>query len=489
MYRKLYTLVSLGLFVVIASAQDNTTVPVICAKCNCDVENKLIDCSQLKLLTLFSENDWIALNNSGPFVYETVTFAGNNINNLTRFPELPIKYLNLSRNVIAYIEPRAFYDLVNLTSLDLSHNRITSDILKPTIFEGRYNSGLYEPLLDLRVLRLSNNEIHTLDSDIFGHLSFLQELYINDNPMQKIDRNAEIALVKVSTLKILDMSGLELLKLPEDLFHSIQTLEYIDLSRNGFHHIPEALADLKNVKELILDEVPINDLDLWNKFPELPKLEKLSLSYISKMEIIGEGAFSGLSGLKQLRAVNNIHLKEIHPGAFSRPGQEDEKRKEWPPIEKLWLHRNNLSYLEADTFANWDNMQVIDLRENPWQCDCNNEWILEKLIPKIAKDNEDLLRNLKCFGPSPMSGKTLKELSAKKTHMRCPDKYGNHPERDGTILIGLLLGVCIGVPFTLVLVIFYKRGCFGLFGRRGPADYSRAYYQRAGVYDDTMHHI
>lgn len=88
-----------------------------------------------------------------------------------------------------------------------------------------------------------------------------------------------------------------------------------------------------------------------------------------------------------------------------------------------------------------------------------------------------------------MHGKTLRELSEKKTQMRCPDKYGNHPERDGSILIGLLLGICIGVPFTLALIIFYKRGCFGLIRQRGPADFSRAYYQRAGVYDDTMHHI
>lgn len=88
-----------------------------------------------------------------------------------------------------------------------------------------------------------------------------------------------------------------------------------------------------------------------------------------------------------------------------------------------------------------------------------------------------------------MAGRKLKEISSKNVDMRCLDKYGNHPERDAQILIGLLLGICIGIPLTLIVLIFYKRGCFGLVHPRGPADFSRAYYQRAGVYDDTMHHI
>lgn len=88
-----------------------------------------------------------------------------------------------------------------------------------------------------------------------------------------------------------------------------------------------------------------------------------------------------------------------------------------------------------------------------------------------------------------MAGRKLKDIADKNGSMRCLDKYGNHPERDAQILIALLLGICIGIPLTLIFLIFYKRGCFGLVRTRGPADFSRAYYQRAGVYDDTMNHI
>lgn len=80
----------------------------------------------------------------------------------------------------------------------------------------------------------------------------------------------------------------------------------------------------------------------------MASLEKLALSYNSELEYIDHGAFSKLTNLKTFEAVQNIHLREIHVDAFSRPGVEDSSRKEWPPIENLYLHHNNLSYLDEN---------------------------------------------------------------------------------------------------------------------------------------------
>lgn len=167
----------------------------------------------------------------------------------------------------------------------------------------------------------------------------------------------------------MDLSGLELTKLPEDVFHAVRTLESLNLARNGLHHIPEALGDCINLKELNLDENPLNNLDVYkyvfyssftdiscfvfffSKFPKLPKLEKLSISYIQIMDSIGEGSLSELTGLKEFHAVHNFNLKEIHPAAFSHPGIDNPKIIEWPPVEKVFLHSNKLSYLDSLTFS------------------------------------------------------------------------------------------------------------------------------------------
>lgn len=39
-----------------------------------------------------------------------------------------------------------------------------------------------------------------------------------------------------------------------------------------------------------------------------------------------------------------------------------------------------------------------------------------------------------------MKGKTLYELYMKQSEMRCLDIYGNHPEKDAPMLVGLLAG-------------------------------------------------
>lgn len=69
------------------------------------------------------------------------------------------------------------------------------------------------------------------------------------------------------------------------------------------------------------------------------------------MEVIGDGAFSGLPSLKEFYAIRNIYLREIHPNAFARPDPDVKDRLDYPPIEKFIIHNNNLSYLEHNLFG------------------------------------------------------------------------------------------------------------------------------------------
>lgn len=45
-----------------------------------------------------------------------------------------------------------------------------------------------------------------------------------------------------------------------------------------------------------------------------------------------------------------------------------------------------------------------------------------------------------CQEPIEMRGYSFKELHEYHRKMRCLDKYGNRPERDGSILLGTLIG-------------------------------------------------
>jgi hypothetical protein len=73
--------------------------------------------------------------------------------------------------------------------------------------------------------------------------------------------------------------------------------------------------------------------------------------------------------------------------------------------------------------------------------------------------------------------------------MRCLDVYGNQPERDGAILVGMLIGVLLAVPLTVALVALWRRFGPQLIGRHpaGAADFSRAFYKRAGTSLNSEH--
>uniref|UniRef100_A0A1B0GJL0 LRRCT domain-containing protein n=1 Tax=Lutzomyia longipalpis TaxID=7200 RepID=A0A1B0GJL0_LUTLO len=453
---------------------------VICSSCICDDKAKLLDCSERSFRDMLNEDDWKPLNKS--FTLRTVHFTRNDLTKIPAFPELPIEELDLSHNEISTIEKKAFKELRSLIYLDLSHNRLDSNAIHPDVFEGHYDPDEYEPLNKLRTLKLNDNNIHTLRSENFEHLPHLRELSLAGNPFQVIDSSSEMAITSVRYLEVLDLSRMEISKIPTHLFHSPRGLKTLNLTDNLMSEIPDALLFAKNLETLYLDNNLMTRLGTnHSKFAIMPTIKFLSVSYMPVLERIEHGAFSGLTGLKTLQMSMNPKLSFIHADALSMKGSEDPSREEWPDLTHLYLHNNNLTTLDMMTLANWEHLEVLDIRNNPWLCDCSNQWMIDRLLGKLHGDTERLLEDVVCEHPSEMRGTKMVDLENQQ--LRCVDKYGNHPEQDGVILMGMLIGILLAIPISLMIILVYRRGCFGLLGPRGPADYSRAFYKRASQDD------
>lgn len=54
---------------------------------------------------------------------------------------------------------------------------------------------------------------------------------------------------------------------------------------------------------------------------------------------------------------------------------------------QLHLHDNGLGYLESSLVARWDKVRDIRLDGNPWVCDCENQWMVQSLLPMLEKIN------------------------------------------------------------------------------------------------------
>lgn len=453
----------------------------ICKKCTCAVDEKTVYCEDLSIEKMFTEDQFVEFNKT-KVPQDIFRMNNNELTEINAFPILSIKVLVLSRNKISKIAKGAFYNLTLLEELDLSSNDLQSTALVPEIFEGHYSPTVYEPMENLKIIRLNNNQIHALNQDLFEHFPNLEVLSLHTNPIMAIDPLTSNAISSIPNLRFLDLSYLELTEVPKHLFVSPRELRTLNLTGNLLKTVPEALQFAVNLETLYLDENNIEHIDNGNSvFPKMDKLEFLSISYTT-LKSIGNGAFGQLSQLKTLMLTNNPHLSRIHEGALSRPGRDNPSQIEYPPLSNLYLHNNNLSTIDANLFPRYDNLDVIDLRHNPWVCDCENQWMISNLLPIIIKKHPTMSKRIECHQPTALVGKEMSDLLTSK--LRCLDKYDHMPQQDGTILVGILIGILIGIPMALAMVFVYKRGCFGLTSNRGAAAYSRAFYKRAEAGDD-----
>ena len=84
----------------------------------------------------------------------------------------------------------------------------SSAVYNARLMQGHYAPDHYEPLQNMRVLRLGSNALHTLNPDFFEHLPNLEEVYLDSNPFKVIDRNTHSAITSVPLLKVgLDARG------------------------------------------------------------------------------------------------------------------------------------------------------------------------------------------------------------------------------------------------------------------------------------------
>ncbi|CAB3257480.1 unnamed protein product [Arctia plantaginis] len=453
----------------------------ICRVCSC--KDDKVDCFDKKIADYFNLQQWADLKEIKP---KEVDLSENLFTNVTMMAELPIEVLNLSRCRIDVIQSGSFKDLQNMRVLDLSYNKLTTAKLSPHAFEGRYAPEEYEPLASMRILNLAYNDLHSLNQDLFEHLPELEQLDISGNPLTTIDHVTLIAISSLPRLKVLRMRSCQLDEIPEKFLHTPRYLERLDISDNHLTIVPQELDETKNLVYLNLNQNKIVRLDMSSEdhpgFPRLRKLEELHMCNIPTLKYIGAGALAGLENLKRLHLSFNPSLEHIDPKALARPDEIGETYV-WPMLKELYLKSNNLTEIDSRLLSRWDLLEKVDVSDNPFLCDCSTQWMVDDLTNTVDKlgGNSSLMH---CHEPVEMKAYTMKHLHDTRRTMRCVDKYGNRPERDGAILLGLLIGVLLAVPLMLALVLLWRHGYFAWIGLRPPADVSRAFYKRAPAEDN-----
>ena len=198
-----------------------------------------------------------------------------------------LKYLNLKHNGINQIENDTFNTFKNLMSLNLENNELTT-----------LNKNIFIGLDCLKILKIEKNKITSIEDNTFEHLNSLIELDLKGNSLtnitqfmfnglqrleklllsnNQIDEIEDDAFITLDSLKELYLDGNKLKIIKNRQFTMRQSsLYYLDLKSNEINDISNASFDnLQNLKTLYLHSNNFNALDS-HLFKSL-KLNKLTL--------------------------------------------------------------------------------------------------------------------------------------------------------------------------------------------------------------------
>lgn len=387
----------------------------------------------------------IRLNNNKIGQIEAETFNGME----------SLQILNLRGNLVDQLEHNSFSSLLNLEELNLGQNRIAE--IKSDAFYRLYN---------LKILYLDDNSLNHVPADTFLPLTNLAELFIGVNSFTSLEKNAFEKLKKLTTLSL---NGAQLHDISTGAFNGLDSLRILDLSSNKLTRIP--------TKEM----------------SQLHRLEELSIG-MNDFEMIPEKAFEGLSNLHQLEIVGANKLVRIQNNAFIENGNlriirmtsnEDFSQFEsaalhsLPYLKELTLKNNAIESIRENLYQ-WENLQILDLSENPLRCDCHLLWYNKFLsnrgnkreqnsinitlpsnhsvnsvkIDSVTESDSSSLanhqNNIVCASPVYAKGKDFRQLS--------PEFFGCTPNSDPSqaIICGLLV-VSAAIITTLILIAYKCR--------------------------------
>lgn len=155
--------------------------------------------------------------------------------------EFVIYIIYLHSNLIVYIQTTVFYNLKNLTKLDLSDNKI--DNIKPESFSGLNN---------LRILNLRSNSIKFIQRYVFEDLKKLTNLDFSYNKINKIDAKS---FAKLNLLS-LNLNNNKLTVIESFVFQN-SISKQLDLRNNTISKIQENAFINLNLETTYLTNISI----------------------------------------------------------------------------------------------------------------------------------------------------------------------------------------------------------------------------------------
>ncbi|KAK2709596.1 hypothetical protein QYM36_013311 [Artemia franciscana] len=430
----------------------------------------VVDCSRVANMQLpLLETDF----STDPSILYDVRLEGLALDEVQVLPNASISRLSFHDNDIEDIDNGAFQYLLNLTEIDLSRNLLTFDSLGRDTFLGQFSAEEYLPL-QVVVLNLGYNDLHSLNKDTFDHLPFLEVLQLNDNPIKIIDHQTAVAITTLRNLKVLNLSSTGISKIPDGLFHALPKLSALIMSNNKFTTVPQELENAKALEFLNFNNNPIIYFQRGD-FKGLERLRELNISAMNELTSIEGEAFGSLRSLEVLRCSFNPNLSFIASDAFFGIANDKNEVK----LREIHLRANALEHL-SQYMLPWEKLNIVDIEENPWRCDCHLKWMINSLVGQINRNTPDLTLSLTCSWPEELKGQSLSTLSGDPSLSRCKMVFvgrgidGSGRSSPSLLAVGILgIALCVFGTSTFLVILLRRNRMRNSLGRQQQVRYVR----------------
>lgn len=282
-------------------------------------------------------------------------------------------------------------NFVKLRVLDVSDNQIQS-----------LDRDLFQRSIQLHTLNLGRNEIQKLPGNVFGDLTELRELRLNNNKFIDFSFGPSV-FSQLRQLNILDLSNNTIIDIERHMFYGLESLIEINLSHNKLYILPYQVFESMNSIEVVDLSHNLLMSFLDNFFIYNHKLRVLQLHH----NLMGKINKNSLYGLKELHTLDLSfnQLLTVDRNAFDTLDS----------LRYLNLANNQIQLLSANVFLSLKRLQSLDLSNNQMErlplgifahqfelnevfLDNTNLFRISNWISKVntnATINKSVLRNLK----------------------------------------------------------------------------------------------
>ncbi len=310
-------------------------------------------------------------------------------------------------------------------------------------------------------VHLDGNNLTSLSSGVFNHLSECTSLYLGQNQIAYIEPGAFSGLTR---LRFLLLVGNELTLIERDTFRALRSLVMLNLRQNQIFSVkPGRFLGLVSLLNLDLGNNQINNMEP-NAFAGLPSLKTLNLQG-NKIQTLQPGVFYGMISLENL-ALHRNELTTIQHGAFSGFGKLKHLKLQANQLlslgvgcfnglkflKMLLLDSNKLTSLPQDLFANLSRPLELSLTNHIraggslWNCS-SMCWLKQEEREKTITWSPMLYRNdtppLQVSSPSCAGGEQWEHMQYK-----VPGKW----ETCESWSVDMCVCVCVSVWLVLDMV-------------------------------------